>query len=198
VKTETHYFKELQGIDKAMKSGYARAGIIAREVRDNLLWKEREGCTSFTRWIKMAAPYSYSHVNQALKDIEALKDIPDEHLKEIPPANLFELKKVSTAVRAEPEVIEAAKTLQPDDFIGKVNHDHPEQHLERSKTMKFNPSESDRATIEEALAMAERRGAVTRNDALLAVAIEAKAQWEREDELEALGEVLSRELSSDV
>ena len=188
--TEQHYFDDAQNIDAAEKHNYARIGIICREVKNRLLWQERtdpetsEPCRSLTRWIKLACPWSYATANRAMRDIEDLKDIPDEHLAEIPTSNFPILRQLSTKVRSEPAMLEAAKTRQSEDFVDQVREAHPEQHLENRQTLRFKPVESAAAKIEEAIAKALSKGAATRDEALEMIAVTALEDWQYEEELE--------------
>ena len=194
VQVEAEYFEELRAFDDAARRSYARIGIICREVKNRLLWQKRidpetgEPCDRFTRWVKIACPWSYTTANESLRDVEELADIPDEHLQDIPPSNIPVMKQLSTAVRAEPAVLEGAKTKHTREFVEQIRESHPEQHVEPAKLMRFMPEESAAAKIEEALQMALLHGAHNRNQALELLAITAVEQWQREDELEGLME----------
>lgn len=189
---ESRYFEELTNIDHAEKHNYARIGIVCREVKNRLLWQKRidpdtkEPFKSLTRWIKAACPWSYTTANAALRDVEELNDIPDEHLKEIPSSNFPVLKQLSTATRSEDDIIQGAKTKHTDDFVEQIRDAHPEQHLESKKLMRFMPEESAVVKIEEALEMAKKHGAHNRNDALELIAQTAVEQWQLEEEVEEI------------
>ena len=185
---EQTYFDELLAIDKSWKHSYARVGIICREVRNGQLHQQRidpetgEPFT-WTAWIRAACPWSYATAFNALRDLEALADIPDDDLVEIPASNFPILKQLSTAVRAEPAILKGAKTKRTEEFVEQIQESHPEQHVEHKKLMRFNPEESAAEKIEEALKMAQLHGAKTRNEALEMLAEEAMTQWRLEDEL---------------
>ena len=187
---EANIFVALQAWDKAILSG-PQIGIMCRDVRNELLWQCRTDpstglpCTSFTRWMRVAAPRAYSTAHGYLADVIALKDIPDENLSQIRGDNVGTVVQLSTAVRADQSVLEAAKTQRNDDFVETIRQTHPDQHLEHKKTLSFHPVESAAQTIERALQMAaEDHGASTRDDALELLAVTSIDQWRLEKEVE--------------
>ena len=166
---------------------------MALKVKTGDLWTARldpetnEPCKSFNRWLCVAAPYSNATMFQAITDVEELSDVPDADLAEIPAANIHIVKQLSTAVRADPRVLQAAKTLSSKKFVEQVQCDHPQQHLEARKILRFvGVVESAAEEIERALTMAECRGARTRNEQLEAIAVEAIQAWDYEEEVKAL------------
>jgi hypothetical protein len=181
---EVRIFSRLQAIDKGWKLSYVEAGMLCKEVQDRLLWRER--CASFAEWMKRAAPYGYAQAWAALRDIEALSDVPAEHLIEIPQANFPILKQLSTHVRAEPSVLHMAKTARSDEFAEHVEREHPEMHIETRRTMRFHPEASAAERIEAALSMAFGKGARTRDEALELVCEEAADVWRCEAEIEGI------------
>lgn len=192
---ETAYYLELQKIDADYRYSYARVGIICRDVKTRSLWQRRDDpatghpFASLTRWLKSACPWSYQTSNAALRDMEDLKDIPEAALAKIPAGNFHIVRQLSTAVRADPVVIEAAQTKPTDEFVDQVRKSHPDQHLETKILMRFRPEESAVEIIEQALQMAQLRGAATRTEALEYVAVEAMESWRAED---AILEVAAR------
>lgn len=188
---ESLIFKEMQAYDREQRLRYAQVGLMAREVENRSLWKHRLDpdtglpCGSWTRWLRCACPYSYSSVHAALSDIKKLADVPAEHLAEIPQSNFGTMKQLSTAVRAIPEILQAAKTQKGEDFVETVRKSHPGQHLEHRKALRFRPVESAAKTIEEALEKAMERGAGTRDEALEMIAANALEDWRREQEVES-------------
>jgi hypothetical protein len=123
---------------------------------------------------------------QAVRDVKELSDVPESDLKEMSPANIHVVKQLSSAVRSDPRVLQAAKTLSSEKFVQQLQSEHPSQHLETRKTLRFRPEESAAETIEQALAMAESRGAKTRDEALETVAVEALQAWQFEEECSKL------------
>jgi hypothetical protein len=185
---ESALFERLRYLDRTTKLAYSEIGFVAITVQRFQLHEYRldpktnRPC-SFTRWIRLAAPWSYSTAFAAMRDVEELKDIPAEQLAEIPQANFPILRQLSTAVRAEPAVIEAAKTKPAAEFIEQVRKDHPEQHLETRKMLRVNMEESALAKVEEAIFEAMGRGAANRGEALEMIAAEALLEWKFEEEI---------------
>ena len=180
---EQSYFDECQAIDNASKYSYARVGIICRDVKNRLLWQHR--AKSFHEWVKIACPWSFATAHASLRDVEELADVPEKDLAAIPASNFPIMKQLSTAVRAEPQVLEGAKTKPTEKFVEQIRETHPEQHLDAKKPMRFFPDESAAVKIEEALEMAMRHGAANRSEALELIAYCALEQWQLEDEIEA-------------
>jgi hypothetical protein len=192
VEAEHVLFSRLQSLDKTWKLSYGEVGMIAVEVQNRLLWKQRadpetgDPCASFSVWMKVAAPWSYAMMFAAKRDVEELHDIPAEHLAQIPAGNFSVVKQLSSAVRADPGVLHAAKTMRSDALVEKIQRDFPDQHVESRKTLRFRPEASAAEKIEEALAMAEAKGARTRDEQLEMVAAVALEQWNSESEIERL------------
>jgi hypothetical protein len=180
--TESESFAKLRAFDESWRVSYMEAGIIARQVHDGLLWKER--CANFHEWIREAAPYGFATVYRAMEDVRSLSDIPDDHLAKITQANVPIVRQLSTAVRNNPAVLEAAQTKPSSELLGQIRRDYPDQHLEAKKALRFSLDESAAAKIEEALTMAMARGAHNRSEALEAVAQEAMVHWEYDAKIE--------------
>ena len=78
----------------------------------------------------------------------------------------------------------SAKTQSPTQFTETIRRDHPGQAIEHRKPMRFVPSESQAADIEEALKIAmEEDGAMSRTEALWAVCLDYRS-----------GRILDREI----
>jgi hypothetical protein len=180
---ETALFYRLAYIDNIHKLSYAEVGNICLQVQAYMLHEQRIDpetglpCT-FSRWVHLAAPYSYSTCYAAMRDCEAMKDVPEEHLAEIPAGNFPVMRQLSTKVRADPGVLKAAKTKKTEAFVEHIRAEHPDEHIESRKTFRFHPEESAAAKIEEALNRAEKMGAHSRDEALEIVALAAMDWWE--------------------
>lgn len=182
-RAEIALFDRLRYLDRTTKLAYSEIGFICKTVQQFMLYEYRQDpdtgkMVSFTRWIRLAAPWGYSTAFAAMKDVEELKDIPAEHLAEIPQSNFSVLRQLSTAVRAEPDVIEAAKTKSAEQFTEQIRKDHPEQHIESRKMLRVNMEESALAKVEEAILEAMMRGATSRGEALEMVCAEALLEWQ--------------------
>jgi hypothetical protein len=187
---EANIFAALQAWDKAILSR-TEIGIMCRDVRDGMLWKYRidpetnEPCTNWTRWMHLAAPRAYSTAHQYLREVIELKDIPDEHLSQIRGENVDTVIQLSTAVRKDPDVLEAAKTQPVDGLIDHIRDKHPGQAIEHRKTLKFNPEESAVKVINNALDEAIEHGARDRDSALEMLAVIALQNFQMEREVES-------------
>jgi len=188
---ERAIFSKLRSIDDNERQSHAQKGILARAVRDQMLWKHREDpdtkkpCKSWTRWLRIACPFCYSTVHKALADVEELRDIPEEDLTQIATGNFPTLIQLSTAVRADPEVLDAAKNKRPEQFNEHIRQHHPDQHIESRQPMKFSPESSAAKVINEALEAAMERGARSRDEALEMIAVNFIDDCRMEAEVES-------------
>lgn len=144
---------------------YAALGLMCLAVQKRLLWqlvKDEDGlpCRSFARWVRFHAPRGYSTCYAALRDCEELQDVPPADLAEIPQSSFATMKQLSTKVRANPKVLAAAKTGRAE-LVDYVKAHHPGQHVESRSPYRLNPTEGQRAEIEEAVELAIRRGDAT-------------------------------------
>jgi hypothetical protein len=191
VDAEELLYGRMRHLDRLEKLSYAEKGLICRSVESYLLHEQRtdpdtgQPCT-FTRWVRLACPWSYATAFAAKRDVEALKDMSDEVIAQIPASHFPVVRQLSTSIRNDPKVIEGITTKQVDDLVDQIREDHPSQHIEHRRLMRFNPAESEAATIEEVIQMAMARGATNWNEALLVVCLEAKEQWIAEAEIAAL------------
>jgi hypothetical protein len=192
-KAEEVLFNRMRHLDRVEKLSYAERGMICRQVQNYMLHEKRDDpetgqpCT-FTRWVRLSSPWGYSTVFSAMRDVEALKGIPDEDVAEIPQSNFPIMIQLSTDVQQDPKVLEAAKTQRTEEFVEHIREHHPEQNIEHRKFLRFQPEESAAKKIEEALDKAIERGAHNRNEALEMVCAEAMMQWQYESEVQAVVE----------
>lgn len=176
-------FNRISSIAHAWQFGFAEIGIIAAHVHETGIWRERSA--SWAEWMREVTGLSRSASYKAKEIIEALKDIPNAELALIPKENLMNLLQVSTGVRANPAVIEAAKNQKSDAFREYVGKTHPDQHVEAVKHRNFAFEESFAIRFDEVMEMAEKRGAAGKNQCMEWVTEEARSSWEREDRAES-------------
>jgi hypothetical protein len=105
---------------------------------------------SLDRFLKVTLPKSWSYCRDALRTVKELKDTPFTDLLEIKRCNLETLAKVSSGVRKEPKVIQAAKALPEKEFAQKMNREF-NQHIETKSTLKLTYTAGEMAEIEKAL-----------------------------------------------
>ncbi len=118
----------LNALDTVEKQVFAARGMALLIVEERRLWEGR--AESMGQWIKAIAPNSWSDCYAAMRSVrELLPDVPFEDLREMKRCNLEEVKKLSSAVRRDRKVIEAAKTKPLVEFLAETASSHPEQHL---------------------------------------------------------------------
>lgn len=172
------YDERVQFLDKAQKRTFVEFGLIMIEMEDRELYRllldsEGKAFPSLGRWISAAAPTSRSNAYAALNAMRAInEEVSSADLQEMPRVNINTVKKLSTSVRKDPKVIEAAKQMGEQEFKEHINKEHPEQHIEKDAPMRFKPAQGDRETIDEALAVSMwAYDLESREDAILAMAL---------------------------
>lgn len=175
-------FGSLRTLDSQYRLGFVMRGLVLREVEDRELWKHVDAqYHSLNHFIAEALPWSERDSYYALRAAKDLADIPLTTLAEIPRVNVEKLRLMSTAVRAQPAVLEAATTLSEARFVDFVKEFHPDQALEHKRALP-KLTESTRAVMDEAIEKAMRvEGCTSRNEAVVAIAT-AYLQAEVSDE----------------
>lgn len=157
----------MRTLDGIAKRGFAARGMCLLLMEERELWKDlidpdtKEPYRSLNSWILLAAPYSHGSCHDALRTIKELREMPIEDLLVIPRANLQRLKELSTSVRKEPAVIEAAKTLSEDQFVDLIQMDYPQQHLDKPvrPTLRVTPAvEAALDLVGTLMGIADRQG----------------------------------------
>jgi hypothetical protein len=154
----------LQAEDAEAPLRYARIGIMCDAVYKRLLWQHiidpasGQPCHSFARWVRVASPHAYSTCYAAMEDIRSLSDVPADDLAQIRQSNFATMKQLSTAVRRDPTILEAAKSMRTEKFVEAVNLKHPGQALEGRSRIYLNATAGQKAVILEAIEVAIRTG----------------------------------------
>jgi hypothetical protein len=118
----------LASLDKAEKQVFAARGMALLLIEELNLWEGR--ASSMGQWIRQVAPNSWSDCYAAMRTVrELLPDVPLDDLKDMKRCNVETIKKLSSTVRRDPKVIEAAKTKPHLEFLAETAKDHPDQHL---------------------------------------------------------------------
>ena len=100
-------------------------------------WKTL-GFHSFEAWLLAAAPRSRSYLYLVIGRYKELSvDIPESDLAQMPLGSAGVLKQLSSNLRRDPKVREAAKKT-PKEFREALRETHPEQALEDIVTVKLN------------------------------------------------------------
>lgn len=174
---ESTIFARLNDYDEEERLRYAQIGLMVLAVHKRQLWQHRidkaDGfpCRSLSRWIRIACPYAYSTVYAALRDVQELADVPAEELSKIPQSNFRTLRSLSTAVRRDPKVLEAAKG-KTEGLVAHVKANYPMQHIEAETVFRVPLNETQMADVEGALAKAMARGCESRSQALWMIAVD--------------------------
>ncbi len=118
----------------------------------------------------VALPWSVRDSHYALGAARDLRELPAEKLAEMPRVNIEQLRKMSTSVRALPDVLDSAQRLGGAEFVEYVNTHHPGQALEHRQPLP-KVSESTRSVLDEAVELAMRvEQTQSRDDAVTAIA----------------------------
>lgn len=187
-------------LDKLQERSFAERGLIIREFERRHLWRHLTDPDTgrvfphLTAWLSCSDFLGCRRTNFAAKrTLGMLEDVPAAKLIDIPKGNLQTLAQLSTAVRNQPEVLEAARSLSRDKFEAKVEVDHPEQHIEGSKPMRFNFGRSHAKTIEKWIAHAiEHDIAGTREEAIERACEIALYDAELDEELKRMSVEMKR------
>lgn len=142
-------------VDRLYERSFVERGLIIREFEKRQLWKylidpeTGETFPHLSAWLSSADYLGCRRTNFESKRILAmLADVPAEKLIDVPKANLHTLTQLSTAVRNDPEILEAARTLPREKFEEKLEREQPHQHIEVHSPMKFHFGRSQRKAIE--------------------------------------------------
>jgi hypothetical protein len=157
---------------------YSDRVVIMRLFETKQLWKHLTDPDTGLPFPHMTAFMSCSKLFgcrrtnfEALADAKLLSDMPAEKIIDLPKGNIKVLAQLSTAVRNDPEILEAAKGSE-DAFVAKVQQRFPSQHLESSKTLRFQLPAGDAAEVEEAIDKAMEVEEMTRGEVLKMWALE--------------------------
>lgn len=173
---ERALFDRMCVLDHTERTSYSERGRICLTVKNQMLHRERinpqtgSPCT-LTEWVRISAPWSYSTCFASMRDMELLSDIPSEDLIHVPECNFSILKQLSTAVRSQPAVIQAAKSKRSAEFIEHIQRHHADQHVESKETLRFIADATQAAEINKAIELSMERGAMSRTEALLDLSI---------------------------
>ncbi len=173
-------------IDELAPMSYVEKGIIARQFETRSLWRQLSDpdtgypFTSYTAWMHSKYLGCARTKFDAKADVKMLEaDISIADLSQIrEKENVKTLIGVSTAVRKDPEILAAAKTMPNNALLGKIETKHPLQHIERNKGFHFYVPQSEAEDAEEVLRYAVDHGiAGNWNEAFLRAMQMAREEW---------------------
>src|SRR6185312_4812891 len=182
--------------EHVQRYSFVERGMIIKAFESRSLWKHltdpdtQQPFSCLTAWLSCSDFLGCRRTNFAAKKaLTNLADVPPEKLLDIPATNIHVLTQLSTQVRNDPRVLEAARTLPLSKFEEKIEKDHPTQHFEARGPMRFNLGRSWARTVEETISYAlEHDIAGTREEALLRMAETALHEWELDEELRNMPE----------
>lgn len=179
----------LRRVEEVYAVSYGQRLVIIRHFEERSLWQYLIDPDTSLMFSTMNAWLSSGFIGcrrvnfEALRAGKLLADVPAHKLIDIPKGSLHALALLSPAVRADEAVLEAAK-MGEDALLDKIEAEHPGQHLETRKPMRFSPGRSWAKTIEEAIAYAlEHDIAGSRDEALLRMAETSLNDWQMDEEI---------------
>lgn len=179
-------------IDHLQERSYVERGLIAVQFEKRSLWRNlidpdtNTPFANFTAWMSCSQFMGCRRTNfEAKGDVKALEDVPAEKLIEVPKDNIKVLKQLSTKVRNDPAVLEAAKTLEREKFEEKVEREHPDQHIEARRPFRLNLGRSQRKAVDEWIAHAIEHDIAGNRDEAIVRACEMAMELWRIDEMPA-------------
>lgn len=181
--------KRIRVMEQQHKRSFVERGMILVEMETRQLWSvlvdpdTNVYYRSLERWLMVAAPYSRSDCYAAMRAIKELKDVAVEEIQQMSRANVEILAGLSTAVKRDPIVIQAAKELPERAFVEKINESFPEQHVEPKEGFRIKPDKSARKLIEDTIKMVEWAYDINGKEAAIEVLCQyfAEGTCERED-----------------
>lgn len=182
----------LKRVGEIYEVSYGQRLVIIRHFEERSLWRyltDPETDLPFpnlTAWLSSGF-IGCRRVNlEAHKDGQALSDVPPEKLIDVPKSSIRVLKQLSTGVRNQPDVLEAAKRGD-EKLLEKIEAEHPLQHIEGRKPLRFNLGRSQAKTVEKWIAYAlENDIAGSREEAIERACERALYDAELDEELKRM------------
>lgn len=183
----------LKRVEEVYEVSYGQRLVIIRNFEERSLWRYLTDpdtdlpFPNLTAWLSSGFIGCRRTNMDAHKDALMLSDVPAVKLIDVPRETIKVLKKLSTDVRNDAGVLEAARRMGTEDFEEKIEKEHPNQCIERRQPMRFSPGRSWARTIEEAITYAlEHDIAGTRDEALLRMAETSLNDWRLDEEIKSM------------
>lgn len=181
----------LDTVERIQQVSFSERGFIIREFKLRSLWKyltdpdTGEVFPTMNAWMSCTTFLGCRRTNyEALRIMGLLEDVPAAKLIDIPKSNLHTLTQLSTAVRNQPDVLEAARTMPREAFEEKVEFEHPLQHVETRSPMRLTPGRSERKILDAAIRWAiDHDIAGNPTEAIVRACETALNAWHLDDEL---------------
>jgi hypothetical protein len=181
-------------VDELHERSYVERGLIAIQVEKRQLWKfliDPDTNTLFScmdAWMSCSQFLGCRRTNyEAKRSMKLLEDVPPEKLIDVPKGNIHTLTQLSTHVRNDPAILEAAKNLPQKQFLEKIEREQPLQHLEARGPLRLSPTKNERKDIDDWVQFAldhDLAGSVT--EAIAKACQMAKHDAELDEELKAM------------
>lgn len=185
----------LKRVEEVYEVSYGQRLVIIRHFEERSLWRHLIDPDTDLAFPNLTAWLSSGFVGcrrvnmEAHRDAQALSDLPSGKLIYVPKGSVKVLKLLSTSVRNDPEVLEAARTMKPEEFEAKVERDHPMQHIESRRAVRFSLGRSQAKTVEKWIAYAlEHDVAGSREEAIERACEVAMHDAELNEELRSMPE----------
>lgn len=167
-------------LDSLQEGSFVERGRIIREFEARRLWSHLvdpetgQSFPSLTAWMSCSRFFGCRRTNFAAKKVMTmLADVPPERLAGVPTGTLYELTRLSTAVRNDSRILAAARVLPKDAFLEKVSREHVDQHVEPTETLRFSPVLSGAKLIKEWIEFALENDLAGNREEALVMACEA-------------------------
>jgi hypothetical protein len=178
----------IEKVEELHERSYSEIMIIADQFERRKLWQCIDNpvsgvpFNSWSAWATAAAPRCRRVMMEARSDAKALADIPPASLVGVSKSNVQVLKKLSTKVRNEPQILEAAKTLPQDEFIAKIEKEKPDQHIGGMDWLRAHMERAAIAQVKEVVEYAIQSGrAANLGEAIERGMLVARDAWIEED-----------------
>lgn len=173
------FTNRLMYLEAQGRKTYIERGLILVEVDERELFKfvtdpkTGKPYEKFTHWVMGSAPFSRSECFAAKASVLELRDVPTQDLLQMPRCNTEVLAELSSDVRKDPEIIEAAKTQSENELEDTIQKKYPSQHREPKRAMFVKPTQSAKVKIDKGLKVAAWVfGATSREDIIEAVLVD--------------------------
>lgn len=147
------YDVRVREIDRTVRESWSELAAICIQVRDKELWRMLPAkFHSFDDWLIDAAPCCRATVYKGMGVLSVIaKDLSPQEIAGIEIGNAILLSQVSSSVRRDPEVIQAAKSGRSSNKLREiVRTKYPNQHVEAIVEKKLHFTTSQWEKIEAA------------------------------------------------
>lgn len=142
---------KVRNIEQRWKQTWLELSNLCITVQEQKLWREGQ-YDSYGQWLMSACPLSRSYAYAAVEARKALRDVPEEDLKQIPLGNAVVLQRTPKN-RRNGDLIERAKREPPKEFLHSVIDEAPDSHLEEVFVHRFRLAKTASKVLQAGLDM---------------------------------------------